>query len=108
MAGTLTINGKSGNSYIFQIYEISVKFNGGGGVYLFTKLMGDKLTHKSVYLGITNDLSTRFNNHHKKDCIKNNGATHLCVLINNNETERNAIEEDLLGAINTLCNDQKK
>ncbi len=105
---TLTIKGKSGAEYTFYVHKLPVKFKQSGGVYLFTKLLDDKKTHRYIYLGITEDLSERFDNHHKAECIKNEGATHLCAFTENNKSKREKIEEDLLASISTRCNEQKK
>jgi hypothetical protein len=103
---TLTITGKSGKQYVFTIYDINTNFKAVGGLYLFTRLLENKTTHKYIYLGITNDLSTRFNNHHKEDCIKKNGETHISIYLESNQTARENAEKDILAAINTTCNEK--
>lgn len=105
-SATITIKGKDGKSYVFYIHKLPVIFEALAGLYLFTKLLEDNKTHRYIYLGITNDLSERFNNHHKEDCIKNNGATHLSVCPITNEKERQDAEKNILAAINTICNDK--
>ena len=66
---TLNLKGSSGSLYAFTVYPITQKFNAVGGVYLFTKEHPTNY-HTYVYLGITGDLSTRFDNHHKEKEIK--------------------------------------
>ena len=105
---TLTIKGKSGTEYTFSVHKLPVNFKKEGGVYLYTKLLEDNKTHRYIYLGITKDLSDRFDHHHKAECIKKEGATHLCAFTESNNTRRESIEEDLLVSISTKCNEQKK
>lgn len=102
----LEITGKSGAKYVFTIYNIYTNFKPVGGLYLFTKLLEDKETHKYIYLGITNNLSTRFDNHHKEDCIKKNGSTHISIYFESNQLSREKAESDILSAINTTCNEK--
>ncbi|MCB0721842.1 MAG: hypothetical protein KDC42_06030 [Ignavibacteriae bacterium] len=100
---TLTLTGKSGTKYNFVIYKIGTTFNAVGAVYLFSKEKDS--THMHVYLGITGDLSERFDNHHKAKCILNNGATHICIHREDSKTTREIIEKDILEAISTKCNE---
>ncbi len=102
---TLTIKGKSGTSYTFYIYELPVSFKAVGGVYLFTKKLSNG-SHEYTYLGITKDLSERFDDHHKAACIKKNGATYLCAFTKSSEEKRKFIEKDIMAVISTKCNDQ--
>ncbi len=104
--GTMTIKGKSGTSYVFNVYNIPVTFTANGGVYFYTKVIPNDTSHYYVYIGITENLNTRFNKHHKEDDIKKAGATHLSILWEENEEKRIAIEKDILGNVNTICNDQ--
>jgi len=105
---TLIIKGKSGTEYTFYVHKLPVSFKKTGGVYLYTKLLDNKKTHSYIYLGITGDLSERFDDHHKAECIKREGGTHLCAFTESNKTRRESIEEDLLVSISTKCNEQKK
>lgn len=104
MSNTLLITGKSGAVYEFIIHKLPVSFNPVGGVYLFTKELNDD-RHQYIYLGITNDLSERFDDHHKAKCIKQHGATHLCAFTENSEERRKFIEKDIMAVISTKCNE---
>jgi len=100
----LIIKGKSGTEYSFNNYLWPVKFQYGEAVYLFTKLKEG--LYYPIYVGITNDLSSRFYDHHKEDCIfKQNGATHLGILLESNEAKRKSIEKDILDLFNFPCNE---
>ena len=100
---TITLEGCSGNSYEFTISEKETNFNSVGGVYYVTKIINN--THYRIYLGITNDLSLRFNNHHKEDCFAKNKATHICILRESSEEKRKIIEEDILCKHSFPCNE---
>jgi hypothetical protein len=63
--------GQSGTKYSFNVYPIDTNFNSIGGVYCFSKrTLNNEGTgsHSIFYIGITNDFSVRFNDHHKMDC----------------------------------------
>lgn len=102
-----TITGKSGNVYEFYIYDMDTVFKDVGGIYIFTKRTSnnDKFSHDLIYCGKTDDLSTRFNNHHKEDCVKKNEANCICVKTVTSEKERTNIEEDILLGNNFKCNE---
>lgn len=105
--GDATINGKSGKIYTFKMFPIGTNFKSIGGVYIFVKhfLGTDKSNNYNlIYCGKTEDLSTRFDDHHKADCIKKNGANRICVMSVSTEKERTSIEEDILAAYNFTCN----
>lgn len=100
---TFSITGKSGKVYTFYIHKLPVNFQAVSGVYLFTKLL-DNGQYQYIYLGITKDLSERFDDHHKADCISRNGATHLCAFTEESEETRKYIEKDIMAVISTKCN----
>jgi hypothetical protein len=103
----LSVIGKSIKDYQFVIYAINTKFEAVGGVYIFIELdkEGDKDDHTFIYCGKTNDLSTRFDSHHKADCIKKNNADCICVMFVDSEEERAAIEKDILDGNYFICNE---
>lgn len=102
-----TITGKSGNVYEFNIYDMETIYNNVGGIYIFTKrtINNNNFSHDLIYCGKTDDLSTRFNNHHKVGCIKKNEANCICVKKVTSEEERTYIEEDILQGNNFKCNE---
>jgi hypothetical protein len=102
------IKGKSGKTYEFDIFKLDTSFNPIGGIYIFTrryKRLDSKYYHELIYCGKTNDLSTRFDNHHKKDCIEKNKANCVCVKSVSSEQERTNIEQDILLGNNFKCNE---
>ena len=110
---TLTLKGKSGKEYSFKLStfdsfdDVKDGFT-GHGLYVFTKRSPEG-KHNVIYLGMATTLETRFDNHHKKDCIIRNGANCLGVHQMNNSTKesRKEAESDLLAAYNFPCNDQE-
>ncbi|PKN00326.1 MAG: hypothetical protein CVU78_01830 [Elusimicrobia bacterium HGW-Elusimicrobia-2] len=107
--GKITFTGKSGNKYDFIAYSWDTNFKEGyGAVYFITKRT-QKATggynHVEIYVGETEDLSTRFDNHHKEDCFKKYNANCKCIHGEQNKETRLAIEKDLIDNYNLPCND---
>jgi hypothetical protein len=102
-----TLKGKSGKEYSFGIYSLDTTFNEVGGIYVFTKRTksGDNYSHSNKYIGKTNDLSTRLDNHHKKECILNNNSNCICIMQVKSVNDRTEIETDLLLGNTTTCNE---
>lgn len=104
-----TFNGKSGTGYSFAVYSLGTEFKALGAVYIITKRSSDSITgkfsHSAIYVGQTGDLSTRFIDHHKDQCFTKNDANCICILVENGEKARLAIETDLCRAYpNAPCN----
>jgi predicted GIY-YIG superfamily endonuclease len=107
MSNTQTATGISGKVYEFETYRIGTTFNDLPGVYIFSReIASDK--HDAIYVGITEDLSERFDNHHKMGCIKLYHASHISVLVEHDKNERARIEEDLIKGLKPHCNDTHK
>lgn len=106
---TITLTGKSGTKYGFNVYPRSNEFNAVGAVYFMTKRVEDqqgKGTHTWVYVGETGDLSDRPLNHERKPCFDKNGANCLLIYAEKNRDTRLKIEVDLRNAYNPPCNRQ--
>ena len=104
----ITFKGESGKKYSFESFSLDTEFNKVGGIYIFTrryKKTNENYYHEQIYCGKTEDLSTRFNNHHKEDCIKNNNANCICVISVSSEDDRTEIETDILKGNNFTCNE---
>jgi hypothetical protein len=114
----LKVEGKSGKKYSFKIYEIEEKlesldglcseFKKVGGLYIFTKRHEtdtNQYSHTRIYCGKTKDLSERFDDHHKEECIMENNPNCICIMQENDEKEREAIETYILENKNFLCNE---
>ncbi len=95
--------GASGKSYIHYSYPIDIDFGAKPGNYIFARWTGS--TWVPLYIGQTEDLSNRFDNHHKIDLAKRHGATHIHAHANENgERARLAEETDLVKKWNPACN----
>lgn len=90
--------GRSGNSYSFRVYSLDTTFKNLPGVYIF--LRGSQ----PVYVGETEDLSSRFDGHHKATAIQREGADRIGVLVESDDNRRLAIERDLLANYKWPCN----
>ena len=111
----LTLNGLSGQEYIFDLYtfndfsELRSAFLPRAAVYVFTRrrATNEGFTHDLIYLGETENLARRFDNHHKEDEIKAHYAN--CIGIYgapSNDEQRKQIEADMLAAYDFPCNEQ--
>jgi hypothetical protein len=106
--GTVTFTGNSGAKYGFNVYSLDTDFKEIGAVYFFTKRVkkeNGKFTHtKHIYVGQTEDLSERFDNHHAMPCIKRHGTNCICVHSESSESKRRQIEDDIIAAYTPTCN----
>lgn len=113
---TLDLKGISGQTYRFSLYsfdsfeDLKDAFRADyPALYLFTrKTLGEGIyNHNLIYLGETGDLSTRFDNHHKEQSIKRNGANCIGIFAaSNREDLRKNQKKDLLFNYDFPCNDQ--
>lgn len=97
-------SGLSGREYHYFIHPIGTSFKAVPGNYIYTKEVSPG-RHRPIYIGETEDLSERFDNHHKMPCIRRQGATHIQV----HQTDRGAAkrrqeESDLIARWNPTCN----
>ena len=101
--GTITLTGKSGNAYDFNIYDRETDFKAIGAVYVMSKVNSSN-RYAIIYVGQTGDLSDRPLNHHKTKCFDKNGADKVHVHAEDGEKKRLAIEADLIENYNPTCN----
>ena len=106
MAGerTITWEGVSGKTYKYWIYEMGMTFKSAAGNYIFAKETRPGY-FKTIYIGQTEDLSERLDNHHAMPCIKRAGSTHIHAHKNNDKAARLAEERDLIAKWNPTCNE---
>lgn len=96
--------GASGTQYTYYIYPIGTSLKEEPGNYVFAKEIKPG-TFLQIYIGETEDLSERFDSHHKMPCIKLNGATHITVHMNSTSAQvRRAEEKDLIDRKIPVCN----
>ena len=99
----ITLRGKSGSTFDFEVYPWGQEFRPVGGVYVVLSSATDGI----IYIGQTGDLSERFDAHHKADCFTLYGKTHLGVYQEGVEARRLAIESDLIVNYRPPCNEKK-
>ena len=108
--GTITFTGASGIEYEFGVYEWDTSFKKDyGAVYFVTKRSRNSKgghSHTEIYVGQTEDLSTRFDSHHKQDCFDHHSANCICVHGEQNEDTRFRIERDLIDNYHPPCNEE--
>jgi predicted GIY-YIG superfamily endonuclease len=105
-APTINWPGKSGMQYKYWIYLIGTPFKESPGNYIFAK-KNQAGYWVPCYIGQTENLGNRLENHEKELCAKRNGATHIHVHGNGNaEQARKAEEKDLILQWQPPCNDQ--
>ena len=106
--GDMTWTGKSGKKYAFGVFTWGTAFKEDyAAVYLVTrryKKADGKYNHDSIYVGETDDLSSRFDDHHKQRCFDEHKKNCVCAHGESDEEKRLAIERDLLGNYNWPCN----
>ncbi len=89
---TTTLRGSSGLTYEFEVHNMDTLFRPIGAVYGFAKT-----PHiPPLYVGMTGDLSVRFNNHHKLPHALRAGANSILVHPITSERDRIRIEEDIV------------
>jgi FtsP/CotA-like multicopper oxidase with cupredoxin domain len=80
---TLTCKGESGATYSFDVHPMDQTFRTVGGIYIITERYRNtqnEYKHRFIYIGQTEDFSTRFDDHHKADCFQQHSATCICTL----------------------------
>lgn len=100
---TIDWPGKSGTTYRYWIYPIPPNFQAAAGNYIFAKQTKPGYW-VPVYIGETENLNQRFDDHHKMPCIVRNGATHIHAHLNANSQDRLNEEADLISNWNPSCN----
>ena len=102
----LEVHGASGNVYSLEMYsfddfaELKTFFNPVSAIYVFTRrfwsYVSAEYQNELIYCGETEDLSTRFDNHHAEDCIVRSGANCISILRVEGEKQRRNVEKDIL------------
>ena len=96
--------GQSGRRYKYWVYEIGTKFKETPANYVFAQETA-ALTFAPVYVGQTDDLSVRLDDHEKMPFIRESGATHIHVHANSRGGAARLEEEtDLVSMWNPVCN----
>ena len=103
----MEIAGGSGRKYTFGVYPYETSWKEIGAVYVVTKRTVKTEgggNHDFIYVGQTENLKERHENHHKADCFEKHGANCLCVHVEEIEAKRLLIEADLIDGHKWPCN----
>lgn len=93
----------SGKTYRYFIVPMGTPLQAKGGNYIFAR--ETKPGHwLPIYIGETENLDIRFDNHRKANCIRRAGATHIHQHLNADKSDRLAEEADLIALWNPPCN----
>ncbi|MCF7734222.1 MAG: hypothetical protein K9M98_02740 [Cephaloticoccus sp.] len=101
----IEIAGKSGTKYKFGVYPYDTEWKEIGAVYVVSR-RDNGGNHTFIYVGRTDNLKERHGNHHQADCFKRHNRNCLCVLVEQSQARRIAIEADLLASRIWPCNEQ--
>ena len=104
-APTILWEGQSGEKYKYYIYRLDATHNAVPANYIFAKETRPSFW-KPIYIGETEDISERFDYHHKIDCIRREGATPIYTHKSSEDKKvRCAEESDLVSKCKPPCND---
>jgi hypothetical protein len=109
----ITFGGKSGEKYRFQAWSLETRFKPMAAVYFVTKRAQDqssynRASHDSIYIGQTASLADPFGTESQFECFRKHGGNCICICLLEDEAQRVAVEEDLLAAHSTHCNQRKR
>lgn len=102
--GTITLS-DGRNSYEFNIWPRSQRFNAIGVVYVMAR-KADNNNYNVIYVGQTGDASQRPFNHHRKECFDRHGADYVLLRTEPVERRRFEIETALIRYYSPPCNQQ--
>lgn len=101
---SIVLTGQSGREYRYWIYELPPTFGDAPGNYAFAKRTTSG-KWAIIYIGETENLSDRFDNHHAMPCAKRQGATHIFAhKTEGGKSERVTEETDLVRKYSPPCN----
>jgi hypothetical protein len=103
---TVNFNGLSGATYQTTAYPVNQAFKAFGAVYIICRryIENGLYYFKPIYIGVTGDMATRFDDHHKAACFTKNGGNFICVHSDANEASRFLKETDLINHWDPVCN----
>jgi hypothetical protein len=104
-APTIDWKGRSGSTYHYWIYRFWPNLKASPGNYIFARQTQPGYW-LPVYIGQSGNLAERFDQHHKIEAARRQGATHIHVHLNSGgEQARRDEEADLIAAWRPPCND---
>ena len=101
--GTDTFKGKSGDNYVFNVYDGAMRFNDFiPGVYLISRQDGDNAS--AIYLDHSDNVDITLQKHHKKSCFEEHQFNRICFYRNASAEVRQRVVDDLMPALKPACN----
>lgn len=103
--GAIKWDGQSGKEYEYHIYTLDETHKAIPANYVFVKQTEPK-RYRPLYVGETNNISERFENHEKWPDLKKNGVTHVCTHESSSDKKvRTNEESDIIAKWKPVCND---
>jgi hypothetical protein len=97
----------NGQSLQFEVFKIgSVTWNKVAGLYIFT--YSDGKYWQPLYIGQTNDFSTRLPSHERLEEAARKGATHIHAAVVQQQANRDAWEKSMIAAHQPPLNEQHR
>lgn len=96
--GQINATGTSSTTYTFYLYPLDTKFQAKGGVYIILR------DNTALYIGQSDDLSSRFDFHHKANCWRSRQANRMAAVAEADPDKRLEIEADLIDSYDPECN----
>lgn len=107
---TVKFKGVSDIEYSFDVYPLETTWSDNvAAIYVVTRRdmkASKKFSHKTIYVGQTDNLKERHAHHHREKCFSSNDANCLCIHLETSEKKRMSIERDLIECRNLPCNHQ--
>ena len=110
--GGITFAGKSGEKYYFHAWPLKTRFKSVAAVFFVTKRNFSNKTyriagHEGIFIGQTASLSDPLATPILLERFMKHGANCICVLPIADAERRLAVEQDLMAAHNTSCNESR-
>lgn len=97
----------NGQTLDFTIYNHSDNWNNVAGLYIFARKI-DETHWSALYVGQTNDFSSRIPCHDQWDSAVRSGATHVHAAVVPQQTSRDTLEQRLIAYLRPSMNEQYK
>jgi len=96
----------NGQTLNFAVYGSNVTWNKVAGLYIFAYYDGQYW--QALYVGQTDDFSSRIPSHEKWDTAVRRGATHIHAAVVPQEATRDTLEKRLIAHLQPPMNEQYK
>lgn len=96
----------NGQTLDFVVYGSNVKWNKVAGLYIFA--YDDGHYWQALYVGQTDDFSSRIPSHEKWDSAVRRGATHIHAAVVPKAATRDTLEKRLIAHLHPVLNEQHK